>query len=355
MAKSTRGRRRIASRQFRPTPYPLCYRKRRVSENLIQQNCSKAVEKDWKDATCSVCMEYPHNAVLLLCSSHDKGCRPYMCGTSCRYSNCLDQYKKAYTKAQPLSDSVENLERDAASSWSVQKYQVEQLACPLCRGQVKGWTVVEPARAFLNAKKRTCMQEKCSFVGTYKELRRHVRSEHPSARPREVDPVDEQKWRRLERERERDDVISTITSSMPGAMVFGDYVIEGSPYVDTDEEDGFDANVADGGGFEMGIDRNLVNVFLLLHAIGPAGDSGSYGATRRQARDSNRAYDADTVVRHASPLDGFDSSDRDIDSEEDSEDDGNVSGTLFSRLHRQGVLLERSGRRRQNREANGRR
>lgn len=187
MAKSTRGRRRTASRQYRPTPYPLCYRRRRISDNLIQRKCSKALEKDWKDATCSVCMEHPHNAVLLLCSSHDKGCRPYMCGTSCRYSNCLDQYKKAYTKGQPLSDSIESLERDAASGLSVQKCQVELLACPLCRGQVKGWTVVEPARAFLNAKKRTCMQEKCSFVGTYKELRSHVRAEHPSARPREVD------------------------------------------------------------------------------------------------------------------------------------------------------------------------
>ncbi|CBI23881.3 unnamed protein product, partial [Vitis vinifera] len=225
MAKGSRGRRRIASRQFRPTPYPLPSGNQDVSEEIYSKKCCKSLEKkDWEDATCSVCMEYPHNAVLLLCSSHDKGCRPYMCGTSFRYSNCLDQYKKAYTK----------------------KCEVTELACPLCRGQVKGWTVVEPAREYLNAKKRSCMQDNCSFVGNYKELRKHVRAEHPSAQPREVDPILEQKWRRLERERERDDVISTIRSSMPGAMVFGDYVIEGNHYdFDSDEGEHFDADAID--------------------------------------------------------------------------------------------------------------
>lgn len=352
MAKGIRGRRRIASRQCRPTPYPL-YCKQRVSEDLIQHKCSKVLEKkDWEDATCSVCMEYPHNAVLLLCSSHDKGCRPYMCGTSCRYSNCLDQYKKAYTKAQPLHGSDENPLDDAVSTWPVEKCEVTQLACPLCRGQVKGWTVVEPARAFLNAKKRTCMHEKCSFVGTYKELRRHVKTEHPSARPREVDPADEQKWRRLERERERDDVISTITSSMPGAMVFGDYVIEGSHYgFDSDEEDGFDADVTDRHvGFEMGINSNLVNVFLLLHAFGPAGNGGSYRTMRRHGS----ALDGGTVAANIGS--GFDSFDRDSGSDEDDGGAGGGNGgmALVSRLRRQGrVLLGRSGRRRRHREANG--
>lgn len=324
-----------------------------MSGDMIQQKCSKVMEKDWKDATCSVCMEYPHNAVLLLCSSHDKGCRPYMCGTSCRYSNCLDQYKKAYSKAQPLHDSAVNPVTHAVSNWSVEKCEVAQLACPLCRGQVKGWTVVEPARAFLNAKKRTCMQEKCSFVGTYKELRRHVRAEHPSARPREVDPVEEQKWRRLEHEQERDDVISTITSSMPGAMVFGDYVIEGSHYgFDTDEEDGFDANVTEiDGNLEMGIDSNLVNVFLLLHALGPTRGVGRHAATRRQDMNLNRALDGNTAVGHASPVYDLDSYSGDGVSDEDGEEN---AGQRVSRLRREGrVLLGRSGRRRQNREASG--
>ncbi|KAK2992812.1 hypothetical protein RJ640_009109 [Escallonia rubra] len=325
-----------------------------VSVDLNQKKCTKLFgKKDWEDATCSVCMEYPHNAVLLLCSSHDKGCRPYMCGTSCRYSNCLDQYKKAYTKVgQPSNGSVDSAVVVPVSSWPIEKCEMTELACPLCRGQVKGWTVVEPAREYLNAKKRTCMQDNCTFFGAYKDLRKHVRAEHPSARPREVDPADEQKWRRLERERERDDVISTITSSMPGAVVFGDYVIEGSHYgFDTDEEEDSDADAAErNGGFEMGVDSNLVNVFLLLHAFGPAGN-GPFRGMRRNDRDTNRAVG----IRHTSPV-GFDSSDQDSDSDNgDNNDDGSNGGmSLVNRLRRQGrVLLGRSGRRRRRRGANG--
>ncbi|XP_059653410.1 uncharacterized protein LOC132300391 [Cornus florida] len=362
MAKGTRGRRRIASRQCRPSPYPLPSCNRDVLEGKHPKKCSKVLnKKDWEDATCSVCMEYPHNAVLLLCSSHDKGCRPYMCGTSLRYSNCLDQYKKAYTKVtssqhgRPLHDSVDSPSVDSVSTWSTEKCEMAELACPLCRGQVKGWTVVEPAREYLNAKKRNCMQDNCSFIGTYKELRKHVRAEHPSARPREVDPALEQKWRRLEGERERQDVISTITSSMPGAMVFGDYVIEGSHYgFDTDEEDGFDADATGrGGGFGVGIDSNFVNVFLLLHALGPAaGNIGSNRGMRRHDGDFDRTFDAGaTGLRHTTPVGGFDSSDQDTDSDDNGDGD-NDGLSLVGRLRRQGrVLLGRSGRRRRRREA----
>nr|DAD24466.1 TPA_asm: hypothetical protein HUJ06_025930 [Nelumbo nucifera] len=212
-------------------------------EKEIKQKKSNALEKnDWEDATCSVCMEYPHNVVLLLYSSHDKGCCPYMCGTSYRYSNCLDQFKKAYTKVksplhgQTWHGSANNSTVSSGSGWPNEKCEVVELTCPLCRGQVKGWTVVEAARDCLNNKERSCMQDDCSFIGTYKELKKHVRAKHPSARPRELDPILEQKWIRLERGRERDDVISTVRSSMPGAMVLGDYVIEGNHYgFDTDD------------------------------------------------------------------------------------------------------------------------
>lgn len=361
MAKGTRGRRRIASRQCRPAPYPLpCHNQ---SEEMHQRQYSKSlVKKDWEDATCSVCMEYPHNAVLLLCSSHEKGCRPYMCGTSFRYSNCLDQYRKAYTKvtsthnSQNLGGEIDRPAMIPLSSWSVDKCEVTELACPLCRGQVKGWTVVEPAREYLNGKKRSCMQDSCSFIGTYKELRKHVRADHPSAKPREVDPLVEQKWRRLEREREREDVISTITSSMPGAVVFGDYVIEGGHYGFISEgEDGFDDDpIEQHDGFEVGIDRSFM--LFLLRTINQAGNVGSNRGIRRQERNSNNALEGGTVVSdHSSPVGRYGYSDEDSDSDNGDgavNDRANERMSLVSRLRNQGrVFLGRSGRRRRRREA----
>lgn len=53
-----------------------------------------------------------------------------------------------------------------------------------------------------------------------------MRKAHPRARPREVDPTLAEKWKKLEHEREQSDVMSTIRSTMPGAIVMGDYVIE---------------------------------------------------------------------------------------------------------------------------------
>ncbi|KAL2241813.1 uncharacterized protein LOC105159499 [Sesamum indicum] len=203
-------------------------------------------KKEWEDAICSVCMDFPHNAVLLLCSSYDKGCRPYMCATSHRFSNCLEQYRKAYTKvtSNPSTESwrgsVDNMDFSEESGWPGGKSETPELLCPLCRGQVKGWTVVEPARRYLNTKKRTCMQDNCSFIGTYKEMKKHVKLEHPLARPRDVDPSHAEKWKKLENERDLSDVFSTIRSTMPGAIVIGDYVIErNDPGIsrDYDEDD----------------------------------------------------------------------------------------------------------------------
>ncbi|KAL5777047.1 hypothetical protein ACOSP7_009973 [Xanthoceras sorbifolium] len=238
-------------RRHRATPYPLppCSRKA-GKEGRNRKKHSKALEKkDWEGATCSVCLEFPHNAVLLLCASYHKGCRPYMCATSRRFSNCLEQYKKAYTKVSSVEMGQQSNGMIGNSSLSLdaghanEKTEVPELLCPLCRGQVKGWTVVEQARNYLNAKKRACMQDKCTFVGTYKELRKHVRAKHPLAQPRAVDPVLEEKWKNFECERERSDVISTIMSSTPGAMVLGDYVIEPGyhgVYSDYDSDDSLD-------------------------------------------------------------------------------------------------------------------
>ena len=235
MAKVNKLWRKNDSKYSKATRYLLPSTSWKVRKHVRpKRKCNKVSEKkDWEDATCSVCLEFPHNAVLLLCSSYNKGCRPYMCATSHRYSNCLEQYKKAYTKVASTENSEQwtwsmgDLDSSSlAAGEPGEKTEVSELLCPLCRGQVKGWTVVEPARKYLNTKKRSCMQEKCTFVGNYKELRKHVKAKHPLARPRAVDPILEEKWKRLECERERSDVISTIISSTPGAVVLGDYVLE---------------------------------------------------------------------------------------------------------------------------------
>lgn len=280
----------------------------------IKKPSKLSEKKDWEDANCSVCMESPHNAVLLLCSSYNKGCRPYMCATSYRFSNCLDQYKKAYAKATPGATTPE-----VNAGWPEERVEVTELLCPLCRGEVKGWTLVEPARKYLNKKKRTCMQENCSFVGNYKQLKKHVKTEHPWARPREVDPSLEEKWKSLEREREISDVMSTFS---PGTIVLGDYVIDPNfnPFIrdyNMDMEDlleddleTFTANRIRSGGFQ-------------LH------------------RTSGRGYDS------------YD--DDDDDEDDDDDDDGLHRHTTFgrgdnmvplSRHHRRMLFLGRSRRRR---------
>jgi len=63
-----------------------------------------------------------------------------------------------------------------------------KLCCPLCRGEIYGWTVVKPAREFMNSKLQSCSLETCNFIGNYSELRKHARSDHPFIQPSKVDP-----------------------------------------------------------------------------------------------------------------------------------------------------------------------
>ncbi|GMH22422.1 hypothetical protein Nepgr_024265 [Nepenthes gracilis] len=255
-------------------PFQMQACSRKILKHVNKKKHSTTLErKEWEDATCSVCLESPHNAVLLLCSSYNNGCRPYMCATGYRFSNCLDEYKKAYSKVTPVPPSIQTC-GDSKHVFGLclgchdEKMEVPELLCPLCRGQVKGWTVVEPARKFLNEKKRTCMQEGCSFVGDYKQLKKHVKGEHPSARPREVDPGLEEEWKRLEQEREFNDVISTVTSSMPGAIIVGDYVIEVSrPFFRDYNGDGYSDDDDDAFPFETFRARRNVG-FRFSQALG---------------------------------------------------------------------------------------
>ncbi|KAL0910273.1 hypothetical protein M5K25_021237 [Dendrobium thyrsiflorum] len=154
--------------------------------------------KEWDEVRCPVCMEQPHNSVLLICSSHDKGCRPFMCDTSYRHSNCLDQYRKACD----------------ASALETEGGSLAKLSCPLCRGVVSDWKVVQTARKYLNTKVRNCSTESCGFSGAYGELRKHARTEHPFVRPSEADSERQQDWQRMELQRDIGDFVSSIESSI---------------------------------------------------------------------------------------------------------------------------------------------
>ncbi|KAK6127944.1 hypothetical protein DH2020_038321 [Rehmannia glutinosa] len=146
-------------------------------------------EREWEEARCPICMEQPHNAVLLFCSSRDKGCRPFICDTSYRHSNCLDQYRKSSAASSPEEKQSE-------------------LVCPLCRGVITGWDVIQPARRFLNSKTRSCSLETCNFSGNYTELRKHARLEHPLDRPSEVSPTRQSNWTMLEQQMEMEDALA---------------------------------------------------------------------------------------------------------------------------------------------------
>lgn len=238
MPKDRRDR-SVSFDRYRASPFPCSSSRGRRSSPKKPLETEKEL-KEWEEARCPVCMEHPHNAVLLLCSSNEKGCRPYMCDTSYRHSNCLDQFRKSFSESpstpqlpeetQP-SDTVSspmltsevadaNLDGDRSEedpftmhTLSCENKTQSKLVCPLCRGQINGWTVVEPARHFMNAKSRSCARETCEFNGTYTDLRKHARLEHPSVRPSEADPERQRNWRRLERQRDLGDLLSTLQSS----------------------------------------------------------------------------------------------------------------------------------------------
>lgn len=191
-------------------------------------------EKDWKEARCPICMEYPHNAVLLLCSSCAKGCRPYICDTSSRHSNCLDQflnvsYGKLSTKQRDvyLAETpsswigvVLTLLRPTKSSGG----RVPEVLCPFCRGRVIGLVVVENVRSHMNSKVRNCSLESCNFSGKYKELRKHARRQHPNVKPSDPDPERKADWARLMFESDLRDTTSLVESQ------FEDEEFSYSPY-----------------------------------------------------------------------------------------------------------------------------
>ncbi|URE04159.1 hypothetical protein MUK42_19802 [Musa troglodytarum] len=181
---------------------------------------------DWEDVTCSICLEFPHNGVLLWCSSHDKGCRPFMCDTDQNHSNCLERFKSAYgvpavveVPSGPNGVSVMFIQGTSSSSSSLP-------TCPLCRGDVTGWLIIDDARFYLNMKKRCCEEKHCTYVGNFYKLQKHARRKHPHSRPSEIDPAQKLKWEKFQQSSDMIDVLSIIHSEVPHAVILGDYVIE---------------------------------------------------------------------------------------------------------------------------------
>ncbi|GAB2232521.1 hypothetical protein Droror1_Dr00011558 [Drosera rotundifolia] len=179
--------------------------------------------KQWEEARCPVCLEHPHNAVLVICSSYNKGCRPYMCDTSYRHSNCLDQFQKSFAEAPSdaaghdipgSSHECKIQDEPPAPNFSGFHKLRHKLTCPLCRGRISGWIVVESSRSFMNGKSRSCAHEACYFSGNYADLRKHARQNHPRVRPSEADPERQRSWRRMERQRDAEDVMSMMQSSI---------------------------------------------------------------------------------------------------------------------------------------------
>eukprot|EP00249_Psilotum_nudum_P008944 c21608_g4_i1 orf=2-421(-) len=113
--KSSRACDSHKSRSYYYEPYPGYEKRPAVPQDGISSEEDSAGRKDWEDVTCPICMDFPHNAILLLCSSHDKGCRPYVCDTSYRHSNCFDQYRKAQNAAGKTSSSIDFADARLAS------------------------------------------------------------------------------------------------------------------------------------------------------------------------------------------------------------------------------------------------
>lgn len=324
MPKERRDR-SVSFDRSRASPFPCgsSHSVRSLTKNPLENE--KNVE-EWEEARCPVCMEHPHNAILLMCSSHAKGCHPFMCDTSYRHSNCFDQFRKSFAE---ISQQEETLESNTLSSSysvipevTVTDFQVEQseematethaycenqvkgkLVCPLCRGHIIGWRIVEPARVFMNAKSRSCACETCDFNGSYADLRKHARLVHPLVRPSEADPERQRDWRRFERQRDIGDLISTLQSSIG-------------------EERNEDSTLSfDEGGW--------LTVFFLIRVFGPRSSSrsSSLSGTSRTRRVTMRRR---RTTRHWG--ESFDTDSRDLDNE--SSDGGSGSRRLRGRVMR---------------------
>ncbi|KAK8610465.1 hypothetical protein V6N13_081621 [Hibiscus sabdariffa] len=148
---------------------------------------------NWDDVICHICLDFPHNEVLLQCSSYEDGCRAFVCDTDHMHSNCLDRFKNAHGMS---SLSISETSSIANIQLAVSEDNCRP-TCPLCRGQVTGWTIVDKAHLLLHEKKHSCEEEQCKFAGTYLELQKHAQLEYPHACPSRIDPARQLDWEKF--------------------------------------------------------------------------------------------------------------------------------------------------------------
>lgn len=162
-----------------------------------------------------------------------------MCDTDHLHSNCLDRFQIANKMSRGSDSLVTSDETSVANSTIIKPESTSKPLCPLCRGDVTGWIVLNEARIKLDEKKRCCEEEKCTFTGTYFELREHAQVEHPHACPSKIDPARQLDWENFQQSSEIIDVLSTIHSEVPHGVVLGDYVIEYGDNGSGDEYENF--------------------------------------------------------------------------------------------------------------------
>ncbi|KAI0504664.1 hypothetical protein KFK09_015616 [Dendrobium nobile] len=236
---------------------------------------------NWEDVTCPICLDFPHNGVLLQCSSYDNGCRPFMCDTDHTHSNCLNRFKSASGVPQAAECLIAS-EASTESTQMIPSTCESRPACPLCRGEVTGWVIIKEARAYLNMKKRCCQEKQCYYMGNFVELQRHALLKHPHSRPSEIDPARQLDWENFQQSSDIIDVLSTIHAEVPHGVVLGDYVIEYG-----DDEDGDDYDDFGGRGAKWWSSCILYQVFGKLRCSGNRRRSRGRNLTRSRVGSSS--------------------------------------------------------------------
>ncbi|KAI5008510.1 hypothetical protein ZWY2020_009558 [Hordeum vulgare] len=188
-----------------------------------------ALHKEWDDARCPICMDHPHNAVLVLCSSHDKGCRSYISNrmdSSSHPSSSLPGDTSNQRSPRLLIDvpefrenlSHEHVIRSSATVSGQQEgtnYNQGPVTLEALMGQVKaGRSSKMPDSTWTRSQEAARGKHACAFSGTYGALRRHARRVHPTTRPADVDPSRRRAWHRLENQREYGDIMSATSGPL---------------------------------------------------------------------------------------------------------------------------------------------